>query len=85
MTVIIVAAAALIGFTGFVGLLALAQKLADKRADRRGVPIEGPARRRRTSRAYLLAILSGGVTAETVKSHDVRKVLRRRYGKRGAR
>jgi hypothetical protein len=79
---LVIAGAALIGFIVMLGLLAFAQKLADRIADRRDAPVEGVARPHRTSRAWLLAVLSGGVTEETVKRHDVRKVQRRRLGRR---
>lgn len=79
---VVAAVAFLLVFVAALGVAAVTRKLLDKRADRRGVPIEGPARPRRTSRAWLAAVLSGGVTEETVKRHDVRKAMRRRLGKR---
>ena len=79
---LIVGAAGLLVLAGTCyGLVALAQYGLDRRADDLELPIEGPAQPREASRAWLWAVLSGGVQAERVKRHDIRKVLRRRYGR----
>jgi hypothetical protein len=75
------AAAMILLLIAGIGILTLAGRRLDKYRDDHGVPVEGPARPRRTSRAWLSAVLSGGVTVEQVKRHDVRKVQRRRLGR----